>query len=53
VAGNRYVQVLDLSPGFGDCGDGHDAFACLGVGSNRMIGRVLWGGCKMKTIGDD
>ena len=26
----RYVQALYLSPGFGDFGDGHDAFACVG-----------------------
>jgi len=28
----RYVQALDLSPGFSDFGDGHDAFTCGGVG---------------------
>ena len=40
----RYVQALDLSPGFSDFGDGHDGIACTGVGVNRVIERVLWGG---------
>jgi hypothetical protein len=44
TAWNRYVQALDLSAGFGDFGDGHDAFSCCwGSGLNLMIEMGLWG----------
>ena len=29
---NRYTQALYLSTGYGDFGDWHDAFSCVGGG---------------------
>ena len=39
-----YVQAPYLSPGFGDLETGTMLSRVLGVGLNRMIERVLWGG---------
>jgi len=38
---NRHVQALYLSAGFGDFGDGHDAFACVGGRVCCVVERVL------------
>ena len=48
MAGNRYVQALDLSPGFSDFGDRQSM--CWGSGVNRMIERGLWGGHDMMSV---
>jgi len=50
VAGNRYVQALDLSPGFGDFGIYPNGIANVGVGCELDYRKDFLGWWTQKTI---